>query len=258
MDRTSSRHPAPALGSTTKSRLAPPSASACWTVANSMHHPCRLCGRAPWQQCFGATSWDSLRVGATGMMPIAVSCLRIGRAFHHQARDFKLTNCLATALVEGEVTERQHGRLQGSRMGSNFYAATGRRPTALDSIATWAAHRQQFQAGGYGPASCRFYGESQRRAEHPLSPAPATPSATGSKGVGFLAGEGQTPGQQATAFCPPAHPQAQPGCLAGSKPLYLASTTTPAHRAKLRPNHRYVTSRATVDVAVAIGWPDEG
>ena len=178
--------------STTKSRSAPPSASVRWTVASSMHHPCRLCGPGHHgQRTSGATSWDSLRVRATGMMPIAVSCLRIGRAFHHQA-GLQTHHLLATALGRrGSHRVRQHGGLSKAAGWAVLLRCNGCR----------SHHTRQHRHLAAQPATVSSKVATSASAvsmvaptadRTPTSTAPATPSATGSRGVSFLAYEGQT------------------------------------------------------------------
>jgi len=171
--------------------------------------------------------------------------------------NFKLTT-LPPPWVEGEVTEYVNtADFPRQPDGQYFYAATDADRTALDSIATWRRTGNSFKQGGY-VSVCRFYGGANGGPNTHFYSASDT-ECNWLKGVSFLAYEGQTFRVNKPLPLPASAPAGtQPGCPAGSKPLYRLYNNASAPGKNYVSNHRYVTSRTTVDAAVAIGWLDEG
>jgi len=177
--------------------------------------------------------------------------------FPPSSEDFKLTT-LPPPWVEGEVTEYVNtADFPRQPDGQYFYAATDADRAALDSIATWRRTGNSFKQGGY-VSVCRFYGGANGGPNTHFYSASDT-ECNWLKGVSFLAYEGQTFRVNKPLPLPANAPAGtQPGCPAGSKPLYRLYNNASAPGKNYVSNHRYVTSRATVDAAVAIGWLDEG
>ena len=171
--------------------------------------------------------------------------------------NFKLTT-LPPPWVEGEVTEYVNtADFPRQPDGQYFYAATDADRTALDSIATWRRTGNSFKQGGY-VSVCRFYGGANGGPNTHFYSASDT-ECNWLKGVSFLAYEGQTfRVNKPLPLAANAAAGTQPSCPAGSKPLYRLYNNASAPGKNYVSNHRYVTSRTTVDAAVAIGWLDEG
>ena len=171
--------------------------------------------------------------------------------------NFKLTT-LPPPWVEGEVTEYVNtADFPRQPDGQYFYAATDADRTALDGIATWRRTGNSFKQGGY-VSVCRFYGGANGGPNTHFYSASDT-ECNWLKGVSFLAYEGQTfRVNKPLPLAANAPAGTQPSCPARSKPLYRLYNNASAPGKNYVSNHRYVTSRATVDAAVAIGWLDEG
>ena len=152
--------------------------------------------------------------------------------FPPSSEDFKLTT-LPPPWVEGEVTEYVNtADFPRQPDGQYFYAATDADRTALDSIATWRRTGNSFGQGGY-VSVCRFYGGANGGPNTHFYSASDT-ECNWLKGVSFLAYEGQTfrvnkPLPLAANAPAGTQPAARP-----DQNRSTASTTTPAHRAKLR------------------------
>ena len=177
--------------------------------------------------------------------------------FPPSSEDFKLTT-LPPPWVEGEVTEYVNtADFPRQPDGQYFYAATDADRTALDSIATWRRTGNSFKQGGY-VSVCRFYGGANGGPNTHFYSASDT-ECNWLKGVSFLSYEGQTfRVNKPLPLAANAPVGTQPSCPAGSKPLYRLYNNASAPGKNYVSNHRYVTSRTTVDAAVAIGWLDEG
>jgi len=171
--------------------------------------------------------------------------------------NFKLTT-LPPPWVEGIVSEHVNEEdFPNQPGGQYFYSASAADSEMLDRLPNWRRTGNSFKQGGY-VSVCRFYGGANGGPNTHFYSASDT-ECNWLKGVSFLSYEGQTFRVNKPLPLPASAPAGtQPGCPAGSKPLYRLYNNASAPGKNYVSNHRYVTSRTTVDAAVAIGWLDEG
>jgi hypothetical protein len=167
--------------------------------------------------------------------------------------NFELTT-LPPPWVETDVVEYVNTLdFPKQPQGQYFYAASDADKAALDAIAAWKRTGKQFKSGGYVSA-CRFYGGKNGGPNTHFYSADDK-ECTALKKIALLEYEGQSfsvnrPLQSANASSPIECPNA-------SKPLYRLYNNASAGSAFVS-NHRYVTDRADVNAATAVGWIDEG
>ena len=137
--------------------------------------------------------------------------------------------------------------------GQFFYAVLASDKTLLDSVPNWQRTGKAFKSGGY-VSVCRLYGGKNGGPNTHFYSADDKECAA-LKAVPSLSYEGQTfavnmpmPGSNADGTKP---------CPIDSKPLYRLYNNASAPGKNYVSNHRYVTERADVAVAVAQGWVDE-
>ena len=118
-----------------------------------------------------------------------------------------------------------------------------------------AAHRQQLQAG-WLRQRLPFLWWCERRAEHPLLQRQRHRVQL-AQGRELSELRGQTFRVNKPLPLPANAPVGTQPVPGGSKPLYRLYNNASAPGKNYVSNHRYVTSRTTVDAAVAIGWLDE-
>ena len=171
------------------------------------------------------------------------------------ARDnFELAK-LPPPFVEGDVVEYVNKRDFPKQPGGQyFYAAAVSDQVALGAIPAWERTGRSFKSGGY-VSVCRFYGG--------LNGGPNTHFYSADdqeceqlKRIPLLSYEGQTFAVN-VPLPEPAINGTKP-CPIGSKALYRVDNNASTSNGRYVSNHRYLTERADVNVAVADGWLDEG
>ncbi|MBS0312838.1 MAG: hypothetical protein IT523_00250 [Burkholderiales bacterium] len=143
--------------------------------------------------------------------------------------------------------------------GQYFYAVRDEDKRLLDSLPNWSRTGNSFPSGGY-VSVCRFYGGLIGGPNTHFYSADAQ-ECQRLKGVAQLSYEGQT--FAVNMPLPPKNAAQQaPGalrdCPADSRPLYRVYNNASASGGRFVSNHRYLTDRADVIVAVEQGWVDEG
>ena len=170
------------------------------------------------------------------------------------ANNFELAS-LPPPVIEEDVVEYVNKQDFPKQPGGQFfYAVRAEDKTLLDSIPAWQRSGKSFKSGGYVSA-CRFYGGKNGGPNTHFYSADDKECAA-LKALPQLSYEGQTfavnmplPGAAVNGVKP---------CPIDSKPLYRVYNNASAPGKDYVSNHRYVTERADVAAAVALGWVDEG
>lgn len=173
--------------------------------------------------------------------------------------EFVLT-ALPPPYVEDEVIEYVNRiDFPAQPNGQYFYASRSGDKLALNASPRWSRTGKSFFSGGYVSA-CRFYGgKSGGPNTHFYSADDQECAAL--RQVPTLSYEGQAfavnlplPAKTASQQVP----DALKDCPANSQPLFRVYNNAANSGGRFVSNHRYLTDRADVNVAVAQGWVDEG